>query len=475
MSKSVKKYCQLSKFLEKADKGLFNVFDDLCQLGLLRPVRGQGVTLLLPSGDFRKTIINLTYSNDPEKAVPHVKSLVLRGAYKSPLDFGKGDVVNTLSQPLQVKKADKDKVELEGGLVLKKNKKFVAMSYRDNMTVYDISGKGALPINLPPVDSRPPMGDFGRGRDRDNKKGGFIFGTDIVKKLCTDLKNHFIAQATSNESYRKFMRFNHLAMGWFLKNKKPEDVKKLSYILTPDVMLNTYLIILYCKKYDCKKCLEDVHKCLFSGSEVCEEKLESIDKAAYNGRLSEFLSVVYDGNQADISGANNKVPRPDVTKSEFKSQFSSISDLVNYIVDEYKKAGYPRYAIYAHMMAIFKANKQNEIHSGDISSFNEFHSCLTRSFDDIDDFESLCKTNEDKVAWITLCGFLVTSNLFKYRPQISHGPDETNFYKTITQIDTESPGNLVPRNLAEFLYSNSQNKVGGGSEIAALALLEEMM
>jgi hypothetical protein len=144
-----KKFCRLTKFLEITDKDLYQTFDDLCLFSLFRTRGTRGVTFLYPTDKkYKKKIIDLAYSNEPEKAVDMIKTLVLMDYLPNPSDFKtkQDDIPNSLKKKLEVEDADSKSVKLKGGMKLELDTTYIPLHSNDNVAVYKLSGSGELPI-----------------------------------------------------------------------------------------------------------------------------------------------------------------------------------------------------------------------------------------------------------------------------------------------------------------------------------------
>jgi hypothetical protein len=146
--KSLKKFCNLSKYIKQKDPNLFDAFDQLCNLSLLRPNRDtNGITLLYPKDKaYRQKIIKAAYSTNPNMASSMMRSLILQDNYKSPSAFS-GNVVNLLNQKLDIAEASDKHVKLSNGITLTKAPDFEVLGPRDNMSVYILEGKNEIPLN----------------------------------------------------------------------------------------------------------------------------------------------------------------------------------------------------------------------------------------------------------------------------------------------------------------------------------------
>ena len=140
----MKKFCKISKYLEMYDNEIYQVFDDLCLFPLLR-VRNRGVTFLRPTNsDFRKKLINATYSHSPETAVDMIKTLILLDFLPNVNSFKNNVIPNASKFKLEVDKVDGSKVVLKSGHVLEIDKDFTPLRQGDLAAVYKLSGAGEL-------------------------------------------------------------------------------------------------------------------------------------------------------------------------------------------------------------------------------------------------------------------------------------------------------------------------------------------
>lgn len=148
MSKHVKKYCSILKYLEHQDPALYDIIDQLCLARNFLPRRNTaGVTFLRPDKEMLNEISDAAYGNNPESAVNMIQSLILLDDLDSLSDFGakKDDIPTFLMTKLPVDKVTDKAVTLTTGNTIVADNKFEARKDRDNMSVYIISGK---PIDL---------------------------------------------------------------------------------------------------------------------------------------------------------------------------------------------------------------------------------------------------------------------------------------------------------------------------------------
>jgi len=89
MSKSiVKKHCSILNYVRHEDSDLYELVQDLCLGRMFNPRRqAAGVTFLHPSKALVKELQKMAGSDDPEKAVEHLQSLILVDHLPSINDF----------------------------------------------------------------------------------------------------------------------------------------------------------------------------------------------------------------------------------------------------------------------------------------------------------------------------------------------------------------------------------------------------
>jgi hypothetical protein len=144
-----KKEHSIPKYLEKYDKELYQAIDDLCLLNLFN-VRRNGVTFLHPRDKaFRKKIIDYSYSDNPEKAVDMIKSLVLMDYLPEPRNFEsrKDDIPNALRKRVEISGTEDKCVMLKSGHKLEIEDKFAPFRLNTPCAVYNLTGIGDFPTS----------------------------------------------------------------------------------------------------------------------------------------------------------------------------------------------------------------------------------------------------------------------------------------------------------------------------------------
>jgi hypothetical protein len=172
MSK-LKKFCKITRYIEQIDGELAQVITDLCLDRLFIPRGVNGITFLYPKEpSYRKEIIASAYSDNPEKAIQMIESLIILDYLPRPGDFvlKKDDIPNSLRQRIEVTSADASSVKLSCGSVLKPDLGFMPINTRENMAVYEITGK-QIPLNGPKASMK-----YASKRRGNKTRGGYLGG-----------------------------------------------------------------------------------------------------------------------------------------------------------------------------------------------------------------------------------------------------------------------------------------------------------
>lgn len=199
----LKKYPRIIDYLEVKHPAIYDIINDLSMHGSLTPRKGGAITFLNPDDAYVKEIKKVVESNDPEKAVDMISSLILTDLFEKSEDFAsKKDNVSTLyGTKLIIKSISPNKVSIENGeITLDKN--FIPFSRygtakRGNMAVWNLKGtvkyEGA-PKAPPPERRRPGE----RGGARERHRGG----DDTIEQLH-QIKKKILMEKLSAIKYEK--------------------------------------------------------------------------------------------------------------------------------------------------------------------------------------------------------------------------------------------------------------------------------
>jgi hypothetical protein len=261
--KELKKFCKLSKYLEQKDPELFGVFEDLCIMHYLRPSRGSsGLTFLYPKEKaYRDKIIKEAYGNDPNKAANMLRALIVPEYYASTAMIP-SSMINLLQQQINVTSSDDKEAVLEGGLKLTRDEKFVTMDYRDNMSVFTLSGKGEISIHGPAA-LVPNKKEKTTGGAKSSKKTLQDFLRDTYIKEIGELNNIYVKkvalQLSILETHKKSLR---------------DELNIIDY-LGNDEFSDSYLLDMFCTT-EYPRCFDTILTTLQN-----DERTSSITRADY--------------------------------------------------------------------------------------------------------------------------------------------------------------------------------------------------
>lgn len=436
--KSLKKFCRLAKFIEQYDKDLFQVFDDLCIMYLLKPAKGSnGITFLYPkTKTYKQRIINAAYSHDPDVAVNMLKSLIIQGDMKDVKDFNNSPV-NLLNQVIDVDSIDSSSVKLANGLVLKKNKDFQPVSYRDNMAVYDLSGKGEIPLDGKVATAK--------SINKSPKKGGMLCNPKLSKMLESIYANSDKYSLSENIYCKKV----YLQLGLIYKNNGNSSPKDLEKYLGNDEFSDSHLLDLYCAK-NCNNCLSHLEECF--SSTACMELLNSrVKRINYLNRKAKVCKQV-----TGMEEANNSVDR-----TKIKFNFSSPVEVRDAVKRYYRSAEKSNYCMGKDIFIVF-TNIAKDLWKNDSSMFHNWAYLSANVYDNV---ERLVKCEFEIARDLTLWGTLLKSDVMLYRPQATFETPPSGYESS----SMPKPIELKKFSLNKYIENLANgNAVKGGSNVESL-------
>jgi hypothetical protein len=432
-NKQLKKFCSLAKYIEQIDKDLFHVFDKLCIVNYLRPMRGtDGITFLYPKEkSYRQKIINAAFSPNPEVAIAMIRSLILHDFHESPSSFSK-NAVNRLNQKLVVKEVSDKHVKLANGLELTKDKNFVPLN-RDNMAVYIISGKGEIPLNEAVIAMEKKV----------TKTGGFI-GPSSRDKLHTYLKETFVSEMDNNNNV--YVKKVYLQLQYILGTCKKDDqgkpksddearVKKLVVdYLGNDEFSDSYLLDMYCL---------NAHYGCFEGLLYCFQ--------AEQGDVSKITREHYIQMKASFITDSN-------TTLHSQSRLNNLQTPMDIRQRVFELYGGDKERIGRDLFIVF-CNVCRDLWNTDtdkVSSFKNFAYLVSKVYTTCAD---VLNQEFDIARDLTLYGNLLKSDVFMFYPQASY--DASTVTLPIPK-SLPSPLEMNLYSLSGFINLPSQ-RVSGGS------------
>ncbi len=403
----LKKFCRLGKFIEQNEPDLFQVFDDLCIMYLLKPARGaDGITFLLPEeAKYKKSIIDATYSDDPDVAINMLKSLILRGCYKEASDFS-NKPVNLLDQELVIDEIKGNTVKLPNGLTLKKSKKFVPSSSRENMSVFEVTGNGQIPLDEP---------DAKRIKHAPKKvvTGG---GHNTIKKLNATLSRLYKEKDNYSLSNNYYMKKVYIQLE-LIKARTGQAPSDLVNYLGNDEFSDSHLLDIYCEKkrhydvFDCLcKWLEDPESMNRINAITCNHycALKKNICQQLSGRGADDANIDAQRN-VNLNEIRSPVEIRNIVKKHYNSDFVLGKDL---------------YIVYSN---IFKDLWRRP---SDRDVFDHWVYMSTNCYSDV---ERLVKCKVDIARDLTLWGNLLKSDVLCYKPQATF-PQQPAGYTALDAI-----------------------------------------
>lgn len=433
-NKTLKKFCRLSKYIEQTDANLFDVFDDLCVMHLLKPARGStGITLLYPKEKaYRQKIINTAYSTNPELAVNMLKSLILQDYYPNLASFG-SKATNLLNQKLVVESSSDKAIKLANDLTITPDEKFVPMGYRDNMNVYMLSGKGEIPLTNPTVVTAVT---------KVLKSGGGFFTSSktTLQKIISDTYLGEIGKIENVYTKKVYLQLkcltesNALAVRDFLGNDEFSD---------------SYLLDMYCEVHQ-PDCLTSLVKC-FSPN-AFDANISKITKAMYISMKETFVDIT--GN--DTSVKDEKRLEGIMSPMEIRMR---IFKLYN---DDKQRIGKDLFIVFC--------NISRDLWNTDTDPIGAFKNFAYLTANVYTKCTDIVKQEFDIPRDLTLYGNLLKSDVFCYVPQAT-------FDGVALPVPTTLPSPLDMSLYSLCAFTNVvsiNNKTGGTSDPSLAYLLGDL-
>lgn len=428
-NKSLKKFCKLSKYIEQSDPNLFEVFDDLCIMHLLKPARGMsGITFLYPKEKaYRQKIISAAYSTNPEMAVTMIKALILQDYYPNFASFG-SKAINLLNQKLVVDSVSDKALKLAGGLELTIDPKFIPMGYRENMNVFFLSGKGEMPTTGPTVAVEQKV----------SKSGGSIFSSNktTLQKIISDTYMNEIGKVENIYVKKVYLQLKCLS------ESKASDVKNF---LGNDEFSDSYLLDMYCELHQ-PDCFVSLIKCFTPNA--FDENISKITKSLYVTMKETFCDPT--GNDADLKDSrrlDNILSPMEIRMRVFK--------LYN---DDKERIGKDLFIVFCNICRDLWNTDPDPT-----GAFKNFAYLVANVYTKCSD---IVKQEFDIPRDLTLYGNLLKSDVFHYVPQAS-------FDSVALPVPTSMPTPLDMGlySLCAFVNVVSINNKSGGASDPSLSFL----
>lgn len=192
--RKMKKYCNIIKFLERENKPIYDLFENLCAIGTLNPAKNaSGITFIMPNKDLLKKISEAESDGD-ENAEIYLKSLIITEFLDSPSKFSsKLPIPNRNETDIEVKEVQGKTITLKCGIKLEKNSTFVPFHPDSKLVVYDAVEGSEFPIGGAKVDTR-------KLRDEKRKKKGGSENNTMREEIFVQIAKEYIVHCKSFEN-----------------------------------------------------------------------------------------------------------------------------------------------------------------------------------------------------------------------------------------------------------------------------------
>ena len=444
-SRKPKKFCRLTKFLEITDKDFYQTMDDLCLFSLFKTRGTRGVTFLYPTDkDYRKKIIDMAYSNTPEKAVDMIKSLVLMDYLPRPTDFKskKDDIPNSLRQKLEVEDADEKSVQLKGGLKLVLDDSFVPMRSDEHVAVYKLSGKGMLST----TGSSSSM-KYSQGKTT----GGYYGGASDAKKILSKfVESTYINDKIYGKDVYKFVLAFLFRKAMQMPDKQLQQniysglcaSDRASYynILCPHSDENPYNIPL--DVYDTLAKLEGM-----TWNEARNNKKLFIDSK------DELINAVKNTGFDQSKRDSNYTMQMNALKQS-KNPIEYISHVTNTYNNKEQDLAKDLLTIYCYLSSVRESEEPNDT--------SYYTGCFLPVMQTIfNTSKAITERNTDVAYTLSMYGNLLKSDAFLFQPVLSTDPKDGRY----TDLNGVLPEPTEGNSLFTIINNTTMAMYGGGNDI----------
>jgi hypothetical protein len=425
----LEKFCNLSKYINQVDPELFTCYDKLCLTGLLKPDfksgPDAGVTFLFPKEkSYRQKIINSTFSSSPEQAISMLKSLIIPEHLSSTAAFN-GTVVNLLNQKLDIEEASEKHVKLKGDIELKLDTQYKPLGNRNNVAVYNMSGKGEIPIN----------GEVTVVERKVTKRGGSV---SIKNQLYKAIESDYIENINKNVT-NSYVKKCYLQLKYIYKQNgggghggvDPNDYVPF---LGNDEISDSYLLDRLCD-ISYPNVYAEILKIFNSTNSQDVSQLANITKPMY-----------IDLKEQHFCFPDNTTKDPKRT-ANIKSPVELRERIYKYYRKDSERIAKDLFIVFCN---IYKDLWMNDVDR--IGMYKDFVYLASYVFND---YNKILDHPFDMAREFTLFGNLLKSDVFLYQP---HG-----VFKTNLPVPDKFPNPLEMALFSLCSYTN-KTKVSGGSE-----------
>lgn len=392
---SLKKFCNISKFLKQNDKSLYQVLDDLCLLGLFR-VRGNGVTFLYPSdAAYRKKIVTKAYSDSPEDAVDMVKALIIKDFLPTPAAFKtkQDDIPNMLHQKIEIdagKSTEKD-VVLKNGNKLTLDSSYKTLRQGDPVAIYKMGGKTEISTNAP-----KSMGKYMQ-KTGGNPKSSSVFHDAPERKIAECVESLYMAG--NKNVYKAVMAAMY---EYAVQNNLQDAVKKH---VCPSARASFYCTF---APYSVQKDVAITNAVDASGMAdlvTCDTDKAAAFVTSFEKKYNDSLSALVGG----VTGSADKLTQAKDLFNEIQTPTDARLKVLKAYGNDRSKLHKDLFTVYCHLSA-----------TQEINDDTYYKNCFLYAVKNIfNGTNSFSKAKSDTVYDLSLFYNLVKSDAFMYVPVAS--------------------------------------------------------
>jgi hypothetical protein len=240
MSKGLKDFCSITKYLETYDAPLFKLYDNFCLLSQFYDREKKGITFLHPGKKYVKVIADMAYSkNKPHDAIAHLKSFIIKTYIKDVSGFN-SELKNSIGVKVGITKSDSNSASCGCGLTIKAQPKFKKLYENGEYNIFQLSDNGVFDIKEAKSGGMQTNPKKEKIQEIGNKRSLIEYVEDSYANGYTDIYKIVIMLSEVDKSSDTFVQCATARATFYanleLFNKVSDaTIKKFTELTQPDV------------------------------------------------------------------------------------------------------------------------------------------------------------------------------------------------------------------------------------------------
>lgn len=322
MAKQLKKFCRITKYIEKTAPKLYEILDDLCVMGAFRPRRGHtGTTFIWPSKETIAKLDKLRYSEDIDKGCDIVLAHIIHDYMPNAAAWNnkKSDIPNGSNRKVEVKSVTGNKVTLVDGAEIEHDAKFKTFRAENQTQAVWRVVKGSIDCTKY---TKPASFQYAREGAPQPREQGEVKRRSWHGKVGGNLVTALGGGGLADAPFGKIVAFyEHLKKG---DNKKLFN--ELRLVISPEMITTCAFLTRRCAGEPCalSAALDEflsnhksagIDKSEMHYMQIVDDAWQAMQKARGGGsgiqKLEGALSKAIDDCRNDSEDAINRIALPD--------------------------------------------------------------------------------------------------------------------------------------------------------------------